>query len=726
MPRALIRAVCAAAAVWLAVAGPCAARGTGGFLRAWAACGPLETTDLDVPDLPPDFCAYPGLLACGQVWLPAEAEPEGRLDLAALYPGARVGTALLHTFFEVPADGAYVLRVSSDDAVRVRLDGRVIHNHDVRRAYGADQDRVRVTLSRGWHRLLVQVVNYSGEWAMGVRLADEKDEPLDVPHQPGVPNPMASACGLNEPVTADERAAVAVHLARQIQRLEDDLAAALPRLAQEAEGYVTFAEYAGARNQGRMFFEALGTFWHELAAASMDDEAVRAAQHAAVEAARGFSEVLAQQADRLGRALVRQQKAWDALAGDAPTRRRLAEATLQVGELIVQSRRLAARVEDERLLVARFENDIRNYRQRDLAVRVVDADGRPAAGAEVEIVQTSHDFAFGCNLFALRRWDDEKKNALYERRFRQLFNTAVLPLYWSVVERQRGRPQFEAFDAALAWCRQAGVRVRAHPLLWPEAVPRWMDDLSPDDARAAVQNHVRRTIERYRDTVDAWDLLYPVRPEVRLGPARVTPAEVVAWAAAARPRGAMLLSGDEAALLRGVAEPLRGGPLAGVGLTAHQHDGAWPLAAVQEALGRAHVGLPVTVTAVTLLGGPETEAEQAEAVQHFYTAAFANPVAAGITWWDLSDRFAWQNAPAGLVRADLSVKPAYKALDRLLNQLWRTDAAGTADDAGRVRVRAFLGGYRITARSGERKATVETALDRAGPADVEIVLPPGR
>jgi len=49
---------------------------------------------------------------------------------------------------------------------------------------------------------------------------------------------------------------------------------------------------------------------------------------------------------------------------------------------------------------------------------------------------------------------------------------------------------------------------------------------------------------------------------------------------------------------------------------------------------------------------------------------------ASITWWDLSDRFAWQNAPAGLVRADLSPKPAYRVLDRLINHLWRTDAAG--------------------------------------------------
>jgi endo-1,4-beta-xylanase len=131
----------------------------------------------------------------------------------------------------------------------------------------------------------------------------------------------------------------------------------------------------------------------------------------------------------------------------------------------------------------------------------------------------------------------------------------------------------------------------------------------------------------------------------------------------------------------------------------------------------------VHVSAITILGGPDQETEQAEAVRRFYTVAFAHPQVASISWWDLSDAFAWQNAPGGLLRADLSPKPAYETLDRLINHLWQTDAAGRTDEEGRIAVRAFFGSYRITARADRRSRTVDFHLGRDGPAEVDVVLP---
>jgi hypothetical protein len=75
------------------------------------------------------------------------------------------------------------------------------------------------------------------------------------------------------------------------------------------------------------------------------------------------------------------------------------------------------------------------------------------------------------------------------------------------------------------------------------------------------------------------------------------------------------------------------------------------------------------------------------------------------------------------VRSDLSPKPAYDALDRLINRLWRTDAAGRTDEDGRVAARAFFGRYRITARADRRTASVEVNFGPTGPAQVEVTLP---
>ena len=718
-----------AAALVPAAAGPCAARGTGGFLRDWAVCGPIEGTRLDAPKLPPDFVGYPGLFASGAVWLPVQAEPQGRIDLRALWPESGPGTALLHTFFECPADATYILRIGSDDAVRLDIDGRTLHRNDIERPWAADQDRVRVDLARGWHRMLVRVVDRGGEWAASVRVAGAKDQPLDVRHQAACPNALEAGCRLSEPVTVEERGETAEFLAGEAAILVADLKAVLPRLAETPEGYVTFAEYEGARSLGRMFFQAMASLWREAVAEDLDAEAVRAAQHMAAEAARGFSEVLARETDRVARSLVRRHKVWEAPGGKPLLRRELAATTRDVAELIARSRRLAARIEGERIRNARLENDIRNWRRRHVSLHVRDADGRPVPGADVQVVQQRHDFGFGCNLFALGRWGDPKKNALYQRRFQTLFNLATVPLYWSVLERRRGRPDVAPLDAAVRWCRERGIAVTAHPLLWEEAIPPWTAELTDDQARDAVRNHVRQTIARYRDTVTWWDVVHAPLEHLRVGQGEIEVVQALRWAAEAEPRGRLLVSGDDPGTLSEVAKRLCAENVRfdGIGITAHQHGGAWPLSRVRRTLNRCgEAGRPVHVSAVTLLGGSETEAEQAEAVRHFYTAAFAHPKVASITWWDLSDRFAWQNAPAGLLRADLSPKPAYKVLDRLINHLWRTDAAGRTDSRGKVKVWAFFGTHRITAQYDGRKAVLDVHLGPDGPEQVEIVLPPAK
>jgi len=720
-------ALTAAAMILLAAGSPCAARGTGGFLRNWTVCGPLPGERLDEPALADDFIAWPGRFAAGGVWRPVQAEPRGRIDLRVPFPERDTGTALLFTFFKVPEEAQYHLRIGSDDAIRAEIDGRTVHTHQVRRAWRADQDTVRVRLTVGWHRLLLRVVNHGGEWAASVRTADARDRPIDVPNQAECPPPLESACRLEETATVGERAEVAGHLAEAAVRLRADLEAAMPPLAETPAGYVAFAEYRSARDLARRCFEALAALWEEAVREQPNAERVRAEQHRAEEAARGFSEVLARQADDLAADLLLHHGVWKRLGGTPLSRRDLARAALRVAGLIGRTRRLAERIESERLRTARLENDIRNWRQRDLAVLVRGADGRPVPDAVVEIVQTGRDFPFGCNLFAFGRWG--KKNDLYTRRFARLFNLAVVPVYWPVIERQRGRPDYARLDAAVRWCRAHGIRVRGHPLVWSEAVPRWADPLDAGAVRRALRTHLARCVRRYREKIDAWDVLHNPDGSVRVGPAEVTPAEALAWAGEADPAAALLVTGDDPAALAAAAggdATERRRPDA-VGVTAHQHDGAWSLGRIRRTIDQAAgAGLPVHVSAVTILGDAETEAEQAEAVRHFYTAVFADPRVAGITWWDLSDRFAWQNAAAGLLRSDLSPKPAYHVLEDLLHRRWRTDAAGRTDSHGRIRARVFLGTYRLTARADEREATRTMHLGRDGPATVEITLPAGR
>jgi len=720
----------AAALALLAAAGPCAAaaRGTVGYLRNWLVCGPLPGTKVDDPAMPADFVAYPGMFALGHVWLPVEAPPNGCVDIKAQCPPGP-GTAMLFTFFEVPAAGEYRLRVGSDDAVRIDIDGRTVHRNEVQRIWVADQDNIKVTLTAGWHRMLVRVVDYGGAWLMSVRVADARDQPFDPKHQVRAPAEFEKACRLDEPATPAARAEMTRFLAAQVSQVRAQLESTAPRLADTPVGYVTFAEYEGTRNLGRLFFEAMAGLWREAIDDSWDEAVALECRKEAAAAARGFSEVLAQDTDQFAAALSQSHRAWATLAEDGATRGQCAEAAVEIGGLVTRTRLLAERVENKRYLMARLENDIRNFRQRDFLVRVFDAEGVPVPHAEVEIVETASDFLFGCNLFAFRRFNDGPKNVAYEKRFLDLFNAATVPLYWSVAEKQPGRLDFGPTDAAVRWCRDHHVQVKVHPIMWQDTVPRWTGQLKEDEARAAAQSYVRRIVERYLDQADFWDVLQQPAGAIRIGPALIDPVQVVRWAREAKPRGRLLANGDDPRALADMARQLAGAGvvLDGIAVMAHQHKGDWPPEQVQQVLSDAAAAkLPVHVSEVTILGPPDGEAEQAEAVRQFYTAAFAHPSVVGITWWDLSDEFAWQNAPAGLLRADLSPKPAYAVLDQLINHLWRTDAAGHTGDDGQVAVRAFLGQYRITARSGNLKATVTAHLGRDGLAEVEVVLPPAK
>jgi len=719
----------AALAIVLAAAGPCAARGTVGYLRDWVLCGPLAGTRLDEPRLAADFAAYPGLLTNGRVWLPVRAAPDGCLDVGAALSGVENSVALLFTYIEVPADGDYHIRVGSDDAVRIELDGRAVHERAVARPWAADQDNVTVTLARGWHRMLVRVVNFALQWEVSVRLADARDQPLDLRHEAAVPAALTALARLDEPMRIQDCAAESDLVAADIARLASDLEGAIRRLAATPPGYVTFAEYEGARAQGMRFFEAMAAFWRVAASDTSDPDAAKVALNEAVASARGFSEVLAQEAAALADAPDLAAGVWETLGGEAPTRGKVAAAVALIAERVARARRLAERIERERILTARFENDIRNWRQRNMVVRVVDPEGGSVAGADLEIVQVRHAFLFGCNLFAYRLWDDERRNRLYEQRFQQLFNFATIPLYWSAIEKRPGRTDFAAADAAVRWCRQQTILVRGHPLLWDATVPRWVEALAPVAVRAAVEAHVRRTIERYQDTVDCWDVVQQPSPTPHIGPVAIEPADVLRWADESKPRGLLLINGGDARAVADVARRVRGAGvrLDGLGVCAHQNEGLWTLDEVRQALDTAAAaGTPVHLSEVVIPASADSEADQAEAVRHLYTAAFAHPNVASISWWDLSDRFAWQGAPGGLLRADLSPKPAYEALDRLINHLWRTTAAGRTDEEGKVAVRAFLGEYRLTARLGRRTATAEVRLARDGRSDFTVVLPSGR
>ena len=89
---------------------------------------------------------------------------------------------------------------------------------------------------------------------------------------------------------------------------------------------------------------------------------------------------------------------------------------------------------------------------------------------------------------------------------------------------------------------------------------------------------------------------------------------------------------------------------------------------------------------------------------------FSHPSVQAITWWDLSDYGALQGAPAGLLRADMTKKPAYNRLLNLVRNVWWSRGNVYTGDDGNARLRGFYGTYKLTIEKEGKRVEAELHL----------------
>jgi GH35 family endo-1,4-beta-xylanase len=408
---------------------------------------------------------------------------------------------------------------------------------------------------------------------------------------------------------------------------------------------------------------------------------------------------------------------------------------------------------------AAVEERIGKLRTGDMRVVVRGAGGKGVPGADVRVQMTRSAFLFGCNFYNLDPVNTEAWQTAYQREFTELFNYATLPFYWGGFEPERGKPQYERLEAMVRWCRDHGIERKGHPLVWHEVWPKWAPS-SADEAVPLLRERVFAIIRRYRGLINYWDVLNEANNAAKFADrvgegawikrdgAAAAVAMALGWAreACGSKRGTLLYNdfntGEENVRLLGQLQERDALPEA-IGIQSHMHDGAWPLSRAWETCERFAVfNRPIHFTEMTVLSSmkrpksysdvrrgdwpttPEGEAAQAEYVEKLYALLFSHPAMEAITWWDFSDRNAWRNAPSGLVREDMSPKPAYEKLRALIRGKWRTEAGGKTDASGRFSARAFHGDYRIVATSVEgRRAETAAHFSPATRKAIEVRLP---
>ncbi len=124
-------------------------------------------------------------------------------------------------------------------------------------------------------------------------------------------------------------------------------------------------------------------------------------------------------------------------------------------------------------------------------------------------------------------------------------------------------------------------------------------------------------------------------------------------------------------------------------------DGVWAI------MKRIDVGKPIHLSEITITATDNTERGrmiQAIIARNLYRLWFSIKPMMGITWWNVVDDCGVYGEPSlsGIFTRGMNPKPAYYALDELINKEWRTNLSTKPDSDGNVKFRGFRGKYRLS------------------------------
>ncbi|MEI5584679.1 endo-1,4-beta-xylanase [Agromyces sp. CCNWLW213] len=395
---------------------------------------------------------------------------------------------------------------------------------------------------------------------------------------------------------------------------------------------------------------------------------------------------------------------------------------------------------------------------------MTDAAGAPLADTEVVVGQTGHAFTFGnigFDLVDLANGRAEPGDDELGERYVEVFNAATLPFYWRDFEPERGRPRTDELRRAAEWFRDRGVAVKGHPLAWHTLAPAWLLDRPLDQVEQTLRARIRRDAGDFAGLIDTWDAINEVviMPVFGAEDNAITPLArargrihmirlAFEEARAANPRATLVLNDFDLSsayecLIEGVLEA--GIRLDAIGLQTHMHQGFRGEEALVGIADRfARYGLPLHFTETSLVSGdlmpphvvdlndwqvdewpstPEGEARQADELERHYRALVGHPAVESITYWGITDRGAWLNAPIGLLRADGTPKPSFDALrDLVKREWWFPPTTARTDAAGRLAVRGFAGDYAVRPSRSTDAAAATFTIARGADAEASVML----
>lgn len=416
-------------------------------------------------------------------------------------------------------------------------------------------------------------------------------------------------------------------------------------------------------------------------------------------------------------------------------------------------------IKHKQTIDARNKEGIEKYRKGNFTLKFFPDAKR------VRLRQTKHKFLFGCTAFMLNSFEVPEKEAQFKELFANLFNQAVVPFYWSDLEPEEGKLRFDrdseniyrrpAPDIVLDFCKEYNIEPKGHCLAWCHFVPEWLEKYSADDRKRILEHRFKEIAERYGDKIPSFDIVNESASNYRTGKRTLFDD----WDEYALTLGEKyfknnikILNETNEAIWRDYAHA-EGKYMAfnmqlkdfvqkkyaidEIGLQYHIFESPECFENNDTFLNAEYMlevldifdayNFPMHISEITIpsYAGriPQNEEIQAEITEILYKTWFATRNMKSIVWWNLIDGYA-AYAPlgseegenkfaGGLVHFDMTKKPSYEALDRLINHEWKTNISADITN-GEYSFRGFYGEYEVEVEGENGTKTYTVVLDEDG------------
>lgn len=411
----------------------------------------------------------------------------------------------------------------------------------------------------------------------------------------------------------------------------------------------------------------------------------------------------------------------------------------------------------------KIERDIENNRKGPFIIEITDSGGNPVKNAFVKVKQISHEFNFGCSLFLLNELGCDTKNEQYKEYFKKAFNYAVIPLYWDALEPEKGKPRFSSdskkiyrrppVDTAVGFCRENGIRMKGHCLMYHSFNPDWIPD-NHRELKILVDKRLREIGERYgNDFTDVdvinelyskYKCLYGEAEKIRKFPI-ADEKDHVNWCFSEAKKyfpfsrlfwnegcyevfGQPAYTGDKSWYYLMLDKYLKeGAAIEGIGMQFHafglESDNKLIYNAVRQLdllETYSKLDLPIHISEVSIPSYSNEKADeemQAMLLKRLLSLWFSQKNVNSVIWWNLVDGTAYGDENkfhAGLLRNDMTPKPAFKVWNELVNKTWRTEFSHECKNGNKISFNGFYGDYEIEVTANGKTVKKELSLTKDG------------